>query len=141
MKTDMIKKALILTGAVMLLAAAALPIHIYWVSRPHADEHTIAMARIDFKQDITTQDAGKITAWLSQQPGVEHVVCNPACETAVFTFYPVRVSATKLVADLSTDLHYKAQRFVPSAEDMKRGCPVNAGSLSHQVVTYIKNKL
>jgi hypothetical protein len=99
------------------------------------------MARIDFKQDINQEDADKITAWLYQQKGVDHIFINTKTETAVFTFYPVKVSADQIAQDLRSTFHYKAERFMPNARDLKSGCPVSSNSISFKIYTSIKNIL
>lgn len=141
MKKVSLRKTLIYSASAFVLLSVALCLHIYLVTVPKADTHTVAMARIDFKQDINQQDADRITAWLYRQKGVEHVLCNPQTETAVFTFYPVKVSADRIAADLRSTLHYKAQRFVPSEKDLQSGCPVSSGSLSYKIYSSIKRIL
>jgi hypothetical protein len=74
-------KAIAGVSAVSAVIAVVLCIHIYIVAKPKADEQTIAMARIDFKQDINQEDADKITAWLYQQKGVDHIFINTKTET------------------------------------------------------------
>ena len=102
--------------------------------RPKAPTaQTVAMARIDFKQNITQNDAATITSWLYHQNGVSHVLCNPATKIAVFTFYPVKANAENITARLTGNLHYNAVRFVPSAKDMASGCPVAATSFSYKI--------
>lgn len=141
MKNNQIKRILLATGGITLLLAVALVVHIVMVSRPKADASTVAMARIDFKQDISQQDADRISAWLSQQQGVDHVLCNAQTETAVFTFYPVRVSADQLAADLRAQLHYNGVRYVPDQKAIMSGCPVGNHSLSYKVYSTIKHIL
>jgi hypothetical protein len=126
MTRQSIIKAIAGGAAICAVLAVVLCVHIYMVTTPKADEHTIAMARIDFKQDINQEDADKITAWLYQQKGVDHVFINTKTETAVFTFYPVKVSADQIAQDLRSTFHYKAERFMPSAKDLKSGCPVSS---------------
>jgi hypothetical protein len=125
MKRKVIIRILQVTGAVVLILAAVLSIHIYQVTRPpKADATTVSLARIDFKQDLNKEDSVKITSWLYKQQGVEHVYCNLDSKTAVFSFYPVKVNATDVATSLAMNLNYKAARYIPSAEAMKGGCPV-----------------
>jgi uncharacterized protein YpmB len=125
MKKKLIVKILKVTGAVTAVLAIVLCVHIYQVTRPPvANENTISMARIDFKQDLTKADSVKITSWLYNQKGVDHVFCNTESRTAVFSFYPVKTDATEVAKLLAMNLDYKAERFMPSAEAMKGGCPV-----------------
>ena len=141
MKNKRIKQILLATGGITLLLAIALMVHIVIVTRPKANASTVAMARIDFKQDISQQDANKITAWLSQQKGVDHVLCNATTETAVFTFYPVKASADQIAADLRSQLHYNGIRYMPDQKAMMSGCPVSNPSLSYKIYSTIKHIL
>ncbi|MBS1593987.1 MAG: hypothetical protein JST90_06660 [Bacteroidetes bacterium] len=141
MKSKTIKRTILALGGTTLLLAAALVIHIMVVTRPRADASTVAMARIDFKQDITRQDADQITAWLSHQKGVDHVLCNAQTETAVFTFHPVKASADQIAADLRSQLHYNGVRYMPDQKAMMSGCPVGDHSLSYKIYSTIKHIL
>lgn len=110
--------------SVFLLLVVVLCIHIYVVTRPKApDANTRIMARIDIKQPITAEDASKITAWLYDQKGVDHVVVNPKGDIAIFTFAPVKNSADRIVSDFKADLPYKAERYMPSKAELKGSCP------------------
>lgn len=136
----MIKRFLIGTGTVLLLLVMVLAIHIYVVTRPKApDAHTRIMARIDIRQDITPDDSSKITAWLYQQKGVDHVLCNPKSNVVVFTFFPIRTSADQIVKDFKSSLPYKAERYMPSESEMKSGCPVASTSFSYKVYSFFKH--
>lgn len=133
-----IKKTLLITTAVFLFLVAVLGVHIYMVTRPKADEHTIAMARIDIKQKINQDDANKITQWLYQQKGVGHVLCNPVSDIVVFTYYPIQVNANEIVSKFKSSLNYKSERFMPSQESLQSGCPAMAGSMAGKVSIFFK---
>lgn len=125
MKRRTIVLTLKIAGSIVALLAIVLCVHIYQVTRPPvANESTLSMARIDFKQDLDKEDSVKITTWLYKQQGVEHVYCNTETKTAVFSFYPVKTNATELTKSLAMNLDYRAERFMPSAAAMKGGCPV-----------------
>lgn len=121
------KRKRILLGvlSVFMFLAGVLCVHIYIVTRhkPAPDAHTRIMARIDIKQPITSEDAGKITAWLYSQKGVDHVLVNPQSNIAVFTFAPLTNSADRIVSDFRSSLPYKAERYLPPASAMKGSCP------------------
>ena len=135
------KKVLTVSATTFILLVGVLCIHIYLVTRPKApDEHTIIMARVDFKQDISQSEADKVSAWVAAQPGVDHVLCNANTDILVFTFFPIKTSASKVIADLKSSFDYeKAVRFMPSEQDMKAGCPVAANSISYKAYNFIKN--
>lgn len=125
MKTNVLKKILLYTLSVFTILGIALGIHLYMVIKPKkvATENTIAMARFDFKQPINNSDAVRISNWLAAQPGVGNVLCNDSSGIAVFSFYPVKASADKILDQLVSSLNYKAVRFVPDEASIKSGCP------------------
>ncbi|MFP5043049.1 hypothetical protein [Parasediminibacterium sp. JCM 36343] len=140
MKKGFFKKVLMGVGITLLLGIVVLSIHIYMVTRPKApDASTIAMARIDFKQGVTQEDAAKITTWLYQQKGIDHVLCNPDSKIAVFTFHPISTSADAIVAHFKSSLPYKAERFMPTKEQMQSGCPVAATSFSYKAYSFFNH--
>lgn len=136
-----IKKIALYTLSVFLLLTIVLGVHIYMVTRPKApDATTRIMARIDVKQDISAEDAQHITAWLYGQQGIDHVLCNAESNIIVFTFFPVKTNANKIVNDFKANFHLKAERFMPTEEEIKAGCPVAAGSFGtklHQLFKHI----
>jgi hypothetical protein len=110
------------------------------VTRPKApDAYTIAMARIDLKQSITSEDASKIGAWLNLQKGIDHVLVNPQTNIVVFTFYPIKTTAEQIVHDFKANLPYKAERFVPTEADLQSGCPVASTSSSFKAYNFLKH--
>ncbi|HMG82339.1 MAG TPA: hypothetical protein VK559_04845 [Ferruginibacter sp.] len=133
------KKTAKWTGSIMLLLVVVLCVHIYIVTRPQPiNAHTRAMARIDFKQDLTGNDSVKITAWLYQQKGIDHVLCNPKNDIVVFTFFPAQTSANKIVADFKSVNNYKAERFVPTEAAIAGGCPMSS-STTYKFYSFIKH--
>lgn len=127
MKKKILKKVLFVGLGIFALTTIVLGVHIYKVTRPRVlDANAIAMARIDFKQDITNEDAAKITNWFMQQKGISQFKCSPETKNAVFTFYPAKMNATTAVETFSKELHYNAVRFMPSKAEMMKGCPVAA---------------
>ena len=122
------------------LLVVILAVHIFIVTRPKApDANTRIMARIDIRQDIDQQDADRITAWMYRQKGMDHVLVNPKSEIVVFTFFPIKTSANRIVSDFKAALPYKAERFLPTADQMKGGCPVAATSATYKVLSFFKN--
>ena len=95
------------------------------------------MARIDINQPLTNDDEGKITEWLYRQNGIDHVLCNPVTRIVVFTFFPVKTTGDKIASDFTSQLGYKALRFVPSEAEMKAGCPVAATSFTYKAYNLI----
>lgn len=135
-------KTVLIGLSVLFFLFAVLCVHIYIMMKPKpASPTTVALARIDFKQTINNDDANKISSWLYNQKGVQHVLCNPQSRIAVFSFYPAKVNATAIASNLSSSLHYSAVRYVPSKEEMMKGCPAGAGasSFSAKVYNVMKN--
>lgn len=139
MKKRNIKKLVLGTLGITLLLVVVLAVHIYMVTRPKpATASTVAMARIDFKQTINDADASKVAQWLYQQKGVDHVLINAQTKIGVFTFYPVKANATTIINNLQSNLHYSVQRYIPTAEEMKGGCPVASNSLAYKFSSFIQ---
>jgi hypothetical protein len=139
MKRSILKKILFITAFVTLLLIAILSIHIYIVTRPQApDAYTIAMSRIDIKQPITKSDADNITSWLYQQKGINHVLVNVQTGIVVFTFYPIKTSSQEVYNHFASNFSYKAERFVPTAEQLNSGCPVANNSVTYKMVSSLK---
>ena len=142
MKRRTVKKIVLGTIASVLVLFIVLCVHIYVVMKPKApDAHTVAMARIDFKQNITPSDATAISRWLYQQNGIAHVLCNPTTKIAVFTYYPVKANAGDIVSRLRKSLPYNAIRFVPSAKEMASGCPVASTSFTYKIYDFMSKIL
>lgn len=134
------KRIALWTFSIFTALAIILAVHIYIVTRPKPmDAHTRAMARIDIQQPITQADAGRITAWLYQQKGVDRVLVNPATSIAVFTFFPIRTTASQVVSDFKAHLPYKAERCVPTQAELKSGCPVASTSMTYKIYGFFKH--
>jgi hypothetical protein len=131
MKKKNVKQILLWAGGISCCLLLTLAVHIYMVTRhkPPA-ANTRIMARIDIKQDISQPDADKISAWLYKQDGVDRVMINPQTNIVLFTFFPVKTSAGKVVGDFAAAFTYPAQRYMPSEQEMKNGCPAMAQSFS-----------
>lgn len=133
----MIRKALKIlpwVGGTLVCLILVLIIHIYLVTRPKApDAHTRIMARMDIKQQMSPEEGEKMQAWLYAQPGVDHVLVNASTRIAVFTYSPLLADANDIINRCSQSLHYTTTRFVPSAEDMEKGCPAMAQSITGKI--------
>lgn len=137
----MLKRVALTVLAVFALLVFVLGVHIYIMTRPKApDATTRGMARIDIKQPITSQDAGKITGWLYAQKGVDRVMVNPGRDIVVFTFSPVKTSADLVVSNFHADLNYKADRMVPTKAQLSAaGCPaMSSNSIAYKLYNFFK---
>lgn len=134
-----LRRTLKVAGSIIFLFVLALVIHIYIAMKPRITERSIVMARIDFKQDINTNDASRITAWLYSRKGVSHVLCNPEGNCVVFTYYPIKADAGKLAQELNQSLHYNGTQYIPTEADLAKGCPVSRHSFTYKVYSFFKN--
>lgn len=127
--------------SVFVLLVMVLAVHIYIMTRPKAPgPNTRAMARIDIKQPITQDDADKITTWLYQQKGVDHVLVNPKTDIVIFTFFPARTNANLIVGNFKSNFSYKADRFMPTEAQMSAGCPaMSTSSVTYKVYDFFKH--
>jgi cbb3-type cytochrome oxidase subunit 3 len=132
-----IKKILLYSLGTFLFLVLVLAVHIYYVYRPAPDASTKAMARIDIKQQITQDDANKISAWMYRQKGIDHVLVNPKTNIVVFTFFPVKTMGDKIANAFKASFPLKAERFLPSGEQMKSGCPVASTSYTYKMYKLI----
>ncbi len=140
MKKIGFRKIAYITASITLTLTIVLIIHIFLVTRPDPNkEQKRVMARIDFKQDIAPADAEKITACLYMQKGVDHVLCNDATNIAVFTFSPEMNNANNIISSLISSTKYKAERYIPSQDDMRSGCPVVVGSITDKVYNMFRH--
>jgi hypothetical protein len=134
MKKHKFKKILWISLSIVAMLASVLAVHIYMVTRPKAPTaRTKIMARFDFKQPIDKTDANTVTAWLYNQKGVDHVLCNEKSGIVVFTFYPVNANADNILMKMCSTLNYGAVRYLPGKEALQRGCPVATGSLTSKI--------
>jgi len=138
MKTKTIKKILLYTLAICLLAVVAVGVHIYYIYKPKAPTASSRiMARIDIKQKITQTDADKITAFLAHEKGIDHVLVNPESSIVIFTFFPIKTSGDQITKDFQSNFHYNAKRIIPSDDDLKNGCPVAGATYAFKIYKFI----
>ena len=132
------KRIALTVSAVFVFLVVVLMVHIYVVTRPHIDASTRIMARLDIHQPIVRADADRITAWLYQQKGVDHVLVNPQSAIAIFSYAPVLNDANRIAQAFKASLPYsKAERIMPP-QGTTSGCPVAATSITYKVYTFMK---
>ena len=142
MKTKTIKKIALYSVASFLFLVVVLAVHIWWVYRPKApDAYTKVMARIDIKQPVSQDDANRITAWMSHQNGVDHVLVNPQNRIVIFTFFPVKTSGNEIVKNFKANFNLRADRFIPTADALANSCPMAASSYTYKVYKFISHIL
>jgi hypothetical protein len=126
-------KILLYSFGTFLFLFVVLAVHIYFVYRPAPDAYSKVMARIDIKQPITQDDANKISAFMVHQKGVDHVLVNPDTRIVVFTFFPVQTTGDQVVTKFKSHFAYQANRFMPTAENLKQSCPMAASSYTYKI--------
>lgn len=141
MKSKTIKKIATWSVATLFFLVIVLAVHIWWAYHPKIDANTKVMARIDIKQPVSKDDASKISSWLYHQQGVDHVLVNPDTRIVVFTFYPIKASGNEIVNKFKTDLHYRADRFIPTQKDLASSCPVAGSSFYYKVYKFVDHIL
>jgi hypothetical protein len=99
------------------------------------------MARIDIKQPISQDDAGKIAAWMYHQKGIDHVLVNAQTQIVVFTFAPIKTSGNEIVRNFKANFHFKADRFMPTQADLASSCPVARTSFTYKAYKFIEHIL
>jgi len=120
--------------AVLGLAMLALAVHIFVVTRPRG------MARIDLHQKIGQADADRIAAWLSRQKGVDHVLVNRGTAIAVFTYWPMKANPGLIVRAFRDSLPFGgAKRYLPTAAEVKKGCPMTATPVTNTIYEFLKH--
>lgn len=138
MKRNLLKKILGVAIGITVLAALVLGVHIYMVTRPgKADTSTVSMGRIDIKDEIDAAAADEIVSWFYEQKGVERAVYNADSRMVIFTYRPAALNVDELTKEFSRAFDYPAERYVPSEEEMKKGCPVNA-TTAFRATDYLK---
>lgn len=125
--------------AVAGAGALALAVHIYMVTHPRVAEHSRGMVRIDLHQKIGQTDVDRITSWLSQQDGVDHVLVSEGSAIAVFTYLPAIANPSRIVAAFRDSLPYPhADRYLPSAAETRAGCPMTATKVTNSIYEFLK---
>ena len=133
-----LKKVLLYSLGTFVFLVAVLAVHIYVVYRPKpATATSRIMARMDIKQQITQSDANTITSWMYKQKGIDHVLVNPDSRIVVFTFFPIKTTGNEIVKNFRTSLPFTAERIIPTAGDLKNGCPVAATSYTYKIYKFI----
>jgi hypothetical protein len=133
-----LKKILTCSVSVTAFLVIVLATHIYVVTRPKVDEQTIAMARIDIKQDLNQDDANKMTGWLYQQKGIDHVLVNLKTDIVIFTFYPLKTTANQVISNFKSNFNYRADRFIPTEDQVNGSCPVASNSITYKVCKFFQ---
>jgi len=141
MKNTKIKKVLGIGLLTIFSLSLILIVHIYLVYKPKAPgQYSKALARIDLQQSISPSKLGPIESWFHEQKGIDHVLVNPQNHIIIFSFFPIQTGANQIVKNFKEHFNLKAQRYIPSQEELKHSCPVS-GSFGYKIYQVISQIL
>lgn len=125
MNKKLLKRITAVVGLTLALFTIVLVIHIYKVTNKKiTDPQAIALARIDFKQQFSEQEAFKFKSWFAQQPGIYKASFTPENNNGIIAYYPTKANPNNLIQNFLKTFKLQANRYMPSKEDMMKGCPV-----------------
>lgn len=137
MKTKMIKNILAGSAIFFVLLVIVLGVHIYIVTRPKpVDASTRVMVRMDIKEAISKSSSDSIAAWLHKEKGVDHVMLTN--DKILFTYLPIKNTADQIIQDFHSNFTIKAERYMPTQEELQSGCPVASTSKTYQALAFFK---
>jgi hypothetical protein len=141
MKKGKFLKLLIWSGSAFLVFIAVLVTHIYLVTRisKNQDERVRQLSRIDFKQNIDTQEADKIRAFVNGLSGVENSYFNLDNDILVYSYLVEKQNSFNVYNKLIAFGNYKAVRYVVNETNAQSGCPIGTDktSISYKIAAYI----
>lgn len=124
------KLILKLTGGLVALLAIlfiTLVIHVGKVSiAKKNDKRNIQLSRIDFNEDINTEQAAAIKGYVASLDGVCGVNMNTDSDILIYMFDPLKQTSENVFAQLTRTTHYKAERYIVNTADIAKGCPAFA---------------
>jgi hypothetical protein len=111
---------------ITFLFFAVLLVHITMMVKEMRDlpYATIQMARADFKQPVDSIHALQIENKVLKQEGVKSAYFNPKDYTLVYTFDNRVNNAKKIYDNAVKNDGFKSARYIVSASDLSKGCPV-----------------
>jgi hypothetical protein len=137
-----LKRFLWIFASLSLLLFAVLVVHIYSVTKPvKYDNNDLQLSRIDFKEDIDSIEAAKIRSFVASLPGVQNAMFNTQDNILVYGYSLGKQTSTEVYNQLIKFGHYKAEKFVVSAEQLNSGCPMgkNKNSFVYKLSAFIYN--
>ena len=122
-------KKIILTGftGTVVLLFGVLCVHLYGIAKKSHENpnNKIQLSRIDFKEPIDSSDAMKIKNYVGTLDGIKGTYFNVAHGTLVYGYILGTQTAENVYEKAMTfsQNKYKAERYVVSADQLKKGCP------------------
>lgn len=124
MKKKLIKFAAWSVSIIFVLFVV-LVVHIYMVTKPvKYDNNDLQLSRIDFKQQVDSAEAIKISHFVAGLPGIQNAMFNLHDQTLVYGYTLGRQNSENVYDQLMAYGHYKAARYAPSAGQLASGCPM-----------------
>lgn len=139
MKKRIFLKIFIGLFAVILLSAGVLAWHIQAVTKKNTAENInqLQLGRIDFKEPIDSAEAFKIKHAVIGLDGVSGAYFNIPDGIFVYSYKVNKQNSMNVYEKVMSLGHYKAERFVLTAEQAKTagGCPMNMND--HSFTSYL----
>ncbi|HNR55872.1 MAG TPA: hypothetical protein PKJ19_11945 [Flavobacteriales bacterium] len=122
---NILKRALWISFASILLLTTTMVWHILAVTKPHANVHhaNIQLARIDFATELDAHEAGSIRSAVNALPGVRHARINDARTNLVYSYDRALQDQRRVFVVVKELSPTPCERLVVTAEAAARGCP------------------
>lgn len=144
MRSKLIKRSLIGLSVIVVLFLA-LGIHLYYVTdnfyQQTGSNANLQMSRIDFKQDVDSTEAIKISSTVNSLEGVQKSYFNVKDNILVYSYYKGKQTSQNVYDKLMASGNYVADKFTVSADEMTSGCPVLEGNKSAEGLLLVYKKL
>ncbi|MEL1239908.1 hypothetical protein [Flavobacterium flavipallidum] len=128
-----IKKGLVIIGAMVLLFIAILLFHIITAKPAVYETPHLQVSRIDFKSNIDSAQAKQICADLRSIKGLTSDSIIVKRNVVVYFHNNTITNSEKVFNELMSKRPYEAQRFiVPANLANKEVCPIDQNSLSYK---------
>ncbi|MES2690136.1 MAG: hypothetical protein V4658_07010 [Bacteroidota bacterium] len=140
------KLILKLTGAlagILVILFIVLVVHVGKVTIARKnDKRNRQLSRIDFKEDINSEQAAKIKGYVASLDGVCGVNMNTGSDILTYMFDPSKQSSENVFTQLIKATNHKAERYVVNNADIAKGCPAFAEKVGlSKAVLYCANIL
>jgi hypothetical protein len=112
---------------VTFILFVVLCVHLYGIAKRRDAEkgNLTQLSRIDFKQPIDSVNALKVKNFVGSIPEVKGTYFNIPAGLLVYGYAPGAIKPQEVFDKVMnfTDHKYKAERYIVTAEQMKKGCP------------------
>ncbi len=132
------KKILLISFSTAIVLIGALVSHIYVSTETVQNDLRVRqMSRIDFKEPIDSLEAQTIKNTVNSLPGVENSFFNIKDGIFVYGFEPAKQTDENVMNKIMSIRKFKAERYLPSAENLASGCPVVGDKKSFTYRSYV----